>query len=205
MAKKPIIFSDPMVRAILAGHKTQTRRVIKLPIESDIASINLDGQGNWVMWAPIPVTDEQSIAHYPNGGGYPCPYGKPGDQLWVRESWRELIDVGLGHNFVVYRADGELLPAHAPNLGDAHWRPSIFMPRWASRITLRVTDVRAERLQDISEEDAKAEGATAWHDTIDGTVYRPDFHIRWDDINAKRGYPWASNCWVWAITFEVPA
>lgn len=77
------------------------------------------------------------------------------------------------------------------------------MPRWASRINLLIKSVRVERLQKISEADAKAEGVTAWHDTINGTVYAPEFKALWDTINAKRGHSWASNPWVFVIEFEV--
>lgn len=208
MSEKPILFSGEMVKAILDGRKWKTRRVITtLPIEPDTASINPDGVGNWVVWAPHPVTDEQSRQWYPNSAGFPCPYGKAGDTLWVRETWRR-SPVTLPDG-VQYRADnllrwfdGSEPTAIALPQRNGKWRPSIFMPRWASRITLRITDVKVERLQDISEGDAIAEGVGAWHDTKDGMVYRPEFQALWDTINAKRGFGWDANPWVWVLSFE---
>lgn len=209
MAEKPILFSAPMVNAILGGRKSMTRRVISLPIASDIASINPDGTGDWVMWAPNAVTDEYSICHYPNGGGFSCPYGKPGDTLWVRETFA--VNCVGGQDFLFYRADSY------PDGDGAPWKPSIFMPRKYSRITLRITDVRVERLQDISEADAIAEGLTSWSnekqpdithygiaivDEVWSTDPRLVFQRLWDSINAKRGYGWDANPWVWVVSFE---
>ena len=118
-----------------------------------------------------------------------APY-QTGDLVWVRETFGP----GIGDSpapqrvYVAYRANGE----YPERLRATHvWRPSIFMPRWASRLTLRVTDVRAERLQDICEEEAVEEGALG----VD------DFSALWDSINGKK-YPWSGNPWVWVITFE---
>jgi len=180
MVELPILFSGEMVRAILDGRKTQTRRVVKLPV-SEIGKM-VKYRGDWVL---------------------PCewsPYGKSGDRLWVRETWWQW---GGTEKRISYRAD--TLPSFAPNGG---FRPSIFMPRWASRITLEVVDVRVERLQDISEDDAKAEGVMAsggWNadDTEYCVGYRTAFSRLWDSINAKRGYSWATNPWVWAVEFKV--
>lgn len=222
MSEKPILFSAPMVQAILAGKKTQTRRVIKLPIDDDIASINPDGQGNWVMWAPTPATNEQSIAAYPDGGGWPCPYGNPGGMLWVKEAWRtyKIYDLRnatwMAEQCLAAGYKRAWAPIEYQDGSRCNWqrreeagrrRSARFMPRWASRITLRVVDVRVERLQDISEADICAELGCALEYPGPGPApYRRDlrgaFAGLWDGINAKRGYTWASNPWVWAVTFE---
>lgn len=169
-----ILFSVPMVRAILAGTKSQTRRIAKT------------APGYDHMTPPM----EQ------------CPYGKPGDRLWVRETWAPLRIDGVG-DVAAYRAtcendcfdalliDGALLSVHVRK-----WKPSIFMPRLASRITLEVTEVRVQRLQDITEEDAKAEGVRAC------TTCRDAFARLWDELNGERA-SWSSNPWVWCVTFSV--
>lgn len=216
--ERPILFSAPMVRAILDGRKTQTRRVVKgVP----------EGTTGWIfspehdrLWWP---TDGDDYL----GDGIACPYGRePGDRLWVREAWRALnrfnshpIEVG---SWVVYEADdnqGDARPAPTGRMGKL--RPSIHMPRWASRITLEITDMRMQRLQDISEEDAKAEGLypephpeggdrQVW---TTGGVWAADDAISaylhlWEDINNPKGWCaednphcWAANPWVWAVTF----
>jgi hypothetical protein len=228
MAEKPILFSGEMVRAILDGRKTQTRRVIKFPkhvpdfVTHDIASVNPDGRGDWVAWSPRPVTDEQSKKMYPNGGGFICPYG-PGDLLWVRETWatwRMYDDVKPSE----LSEDVSLWwPANGSSRRELHHkpgknRPSIFMPRWASRITLRVTDVRVERVQDISADDAIFEGAVdagvvAAYEASEYTEYGdeheiPDmcidqFRALWESINGPRGFGWDENPWVWVVEFEM--
>jgi hypothetical protein len=197
--EKPILFSGPMVRAILEGTKRQTRRVL-----------NPQPAPNDAGWYPSPL--HPRALHYASERhlrkGLPidfCPYGQPGDRLWVRETW------GPCAGGVVYRASED--PTACPDGGK--WKPSIFMPRWASRLTLEVTEVRVERLQEISEEDAKAEGAlfhdgggighSGWrHDPNHGFVYpsaRSSFAGLWDSINADRA-PWASNPWVWVVGFR---
>jgi hypothetical protein len=194
MKERPILFSGAMVRAILDGRKTQTRRVCKLQNASDYAY-------GGAMW-----TDRQQVDR--------CPYGQPGDRLWVRETWN-CIDTGRltqRQDWVRYRAtDGE----------EMRWRPSIFMPRWASRITLEITGVRVERVCDIINLDAYNEGFSSNEcDTCDGTGYWSDgeycedcsgeghisesgnFRALWDSINAKRGYGWEANPWVWVVEFK---
>lgn len=171
-----------MVRAILEGKKTQTRRVL-----------NRDKLYNGFAF------DDPRIARA-------CPYGQPGDKLWVRESMKIHPD-GVWH----YSADDATVYCKPEHESDmiiwAHHKetghcPSIFMPRWASRITLEVTGVRVERLHDISEDDAIAEGmevvpigASTWSD-------RHSFMILWNRINGARGYSWESNCWVWVVEFK---
>ena len=133
--------------------------------------------------------------------GIKCPHGQPGDQLWVRETW-----MAFEEDRIHYRADYAFDPKGDEEAGIT-WRPSIFMPRWASRIQLEITDVRVQRVNDISELDAIDEGAGATptaHLEWDGEPYeyRKRFHELWDTINAKRGFGWDKNPWVWAITFK---
>jgi len=210
MTTRPILFSAPMVRAILDGRKTQTRRVVDPQPPGSCVG--------WVNWGYRDKPDRWSAhAAATVGGGFPflsdkilCPYGAPGDELWVKETWRTCA--GLDHlkptdivmassEDIDYRATHNLTPLARPG----RWRPSIFMRRWMSRITLRITDVRVERLQEISLEDCMAEGI--------GHLYRyegpepaldADWRFRelWDSINAKRA-PWADNPWVWVVSFEV--
>jgi hypothetical protein len=163
---KPILFRGPMVRAILAGTKTQTRRICQGQRElSNEHDFQIDR----------------------------CPYGT--GRMWVREAWR--VHGGAEYEYMrdpgslMFRADME----ERFDCNDYRWRPSIFMPRWASRITLEITGVRVQRLQEITEADAKAEGAKHMPD------HRCHFREIWDDINSKRA-PWASNPWVWALTFK---
>ena len=175
MNERPILFSGPMVRAILADLKTQTRRVVKAP-----RSVAWDGRLS-------PPIDQ-------------CPYGTAGSKLWVRETWADTMG---DPPTAVYRADGERHPA-----SHLKWTPSIHMPRWASRLTLEIVNVRVERLQEISEADAKAEGDKNpfdGHLHNDGTPIESSAVLRfkclWDSINAKRA-PWASNPWVWVVEFR---
>ena len=190
MPERPILFSGAMVRAILDGRKSQTRRVIKLPA------------GRWHTGSGVfdrnPDGDEQHII-YGNCGinNLYCPYGSPGDVLWVRETWGVSScydgmaprDIHSGAK-IAYFASGGTSGVKA--------RPSIFMPRWASRISLRITRVEVQRVQVISTHDALAEGMVA----SDRESPTDAFHNLWDTINAKRGFPWESNPWVWALTFE---
>lgn len=181
MKDRPIIFSGAMVRAILDGTKTQTRRVIRLG-----RGVSILGDGN------LAQRDDHR-----------CPYGEPGDRLWVKETHQirqRVIGSRLTartETWVNYRADAENVE---------RWRPSIYMPRWASRITLELTDVRVQRVQSISEEDARAEGAPALAEGVDdaaafGLRHTVGFARLWDSINLDRA-PWAANPWVWALTFK---
>lgn len=197
MKERPIPFSGPMVRAILAGTKTQTRRVVRNPARLD--GLMLSGEEpDW------------------------CPYGRPGDRLWVRETWalhwylddaapKESIAAGADE-FWYQALDGVHDPATA--LASHHrgkWRSSRFMPREAARLTLEITDVRVQRLQEISDEDALAEGVQE----VDGefplreermTLPLHAFAFLWDQTQLRRknpgGLAWANNPWVWAITFR---
>ena len=194
MIEKPILFSGPLVRAILAGKKTQTRRVIK---------------PDWYRCLDLedPTDVEKALER--------CRYGKPGAQLWVRETWSgstiyDNTKPSLVHDGakVAYRASG----------GDRglKGRPSIFMPRWASRINLIVKGIRVERVHDIGWEDALAEGiepvpCSPCHDGAGctdcmgtGIGENPvhQFAELWESINGKRGYGWELNPWVWVVDFE---
>ena len=172
MNEHPILFSGPMVRAILEGRKTQTRRVMKP--QPDEGKMRWTGS-HWEMYLGYPIGHDVPISLY----------GQPGDLLWVRETWGTILDC----EGYIYRADG-------PHDGVRRWYPSIHMPRVASRLTLRITDVRVQRVQEISEEDARDEGTSGLLTSMTGFPYL------WNAINAKRGYCWADNPWVWALTFE---
>lgn len=202
MADKPIIFSGAMVRAILDGRKSQTRRVLK----------NRNGIDLGI--APTVRTDHPKLIAFdhPKGGPLTCvpwPYA-PGDRLWVREAhwFVHGIENGAKTICVMYRADGED--------SGCGFAPSIHMPRWASRLTLTVTDVRVQRLQEISEEDARAEGAhersrigddpmhPTWTMTGEGWRYetpREAFAALWQELHGSGA--WDANPWVVAITFSV--
>ncbi len=173
--ERPILFSAPMVRAILDGSKTQTRRIFKGTTEHK-GPYNLD---------------YMEAHRQASGWGRICPYGAPGDRLWVRETWAPWSD-GLGcadeSSWVLYRAD---TTRPEPN----RWRAPMAMPREASRILLEITDVRVQRLQYISDDDARAEGYDRSH-----AFPREWFALLWESINGDGS--WNANPWVWAITFR---
>lgn len=195
MKERPILFSALMVRAILADEKTQTRRVVKP--QPDI----IDSDGNARKYKPLEVVlnGELVVMHGPpddpRDARYvdrpiPCPYGMVGDRLWVRETWAWHPDCGGA----IYRATD---PGWDDNDYGIKWRPSIFMPRWASRLTLEVVSVRVERVQDISAADKEAEGLH------ENQGYGPAaFESLWNEINGKRGYGWEVNPWVWRVEFK---
>lgn len=232
-----------MVRAILAGEKTQTRRVVK-PLDKAHQIQNLETHGRTperysgkfndpASWG-FPYAEDGEDMPLDSWAHLLCPYGQPGDRLWVRET-HAYLDVTRSHlscfpvgngqvgpviwNVQVEYADGVehgrsaegiLPPKQTRERGDIGWRPSIFMHRWASRIDLELTGVRAQRLQDISEADASAEGAKSMdivtgRQTLDPNSRQGSYiaHYRhiWDSINGKTA-PWASNPWVWVLTFN---
>lgn len=236
MSIKPILFSGSMVRALMDGHKTQTRRVLDAECDHPVAVVSR-------LYDDTPSQPRAIVARDENDQFYKWPrtYAE-GDLLWVRESWSthwanddlkpSLIDPDIWS--IKYNADGTVRPAKrdgslATDNQFLKNRPSIFMPKWASRLTLRVTDVRIQRLQEISEDDALSEGVIeSWEIVdivgtphgpreIDGYRYRvPEMHDDegfecagdafadlWDRLNAKRGFGWDSNPWVAAYTFEV--
>jgi hypothetical protein len=196
MKERPILFSAPMVRALLDGSKTQTRRVAK--------NVNHVSSGGAPMCID-PNSDDWSVK---------CPYGQPGDQLWVREAWHDnsgAYKAGKSQP-IYYRADFQQ-GAYNTVL---RWKPSIHMPRWASRIELEITSVRVERLQDISEADAKKEGIEPFtdfkksghwlrydKDTLNGYVGNPveSYASLWESINGPGS--WDLNPWVWVVEFKV--
>ena len=196
---KPILFSGEMVRAILDGRKTQTRRVIK-PQPAFVANYYESGKKR-TAWSGG-SSDPKLLK---------CPYGQTGDLLWVRETWasHKYMDDTKPSDFT---AGAQMLPVwyRADNVQSderGNWRPSIFMPRWASRITLRVAGVSVDRVQDMSDEDCINEGMWMYSPNNAGPapeiLSRGDFAELWDSINAKRGYAWDSNPWVWVVEFEV--
>lgn len=202
MSERPILFSAEMVRAILKGDKTQTRRVMKAqPYPDSIVTVEhyhptvIDRHGD------MQPGKEIFGAHWDDGEqGLRCPHGAPGDLLWVREG-HAIVTKPAAYTW--YRLDHPEACGSGPRV-DVKWRPSIHMPRWASRITLRITDVRVERLQDISEDDARAEGAcrTDW-EYDDGECCDTDreaFSHLWNRINGPGA--WEANPWVWLIEFE---
>ena len=218
MKARPILFSGPMIRALLSGAKTQTRRVVKLQPEDvfahEVASYS-QATGATVHYpkdaTATVFSDGLWYSLGPSAAGpIACPYGQPGDVLWVRETWSRAKLYPASHE-MFYRADGDVLGRQL-SLSyverEKCWRPSIHMPRWASRLTLRITDVRVERVQEISEDDAIAEGV----DTITmadvarqaAWSRRQDFSRLWDSINGQRaGCSWADNPWCWCLTFDV--
>ena len=190
MKEHPVLFSGAMVRAILEGRKTQTRRIIKECPPAPIAEILRVDRHGFIHW--VDYNGKEWI------GGKKCPYGVAGDRLWVRETWLPFdADHVIGGKEWAYRADcGPGSEAARMDMG-YRWRPSIHMPRRSSRITLEVTDVRVQRVQEISAEDIQSEGIE-----LVGN-YRAHFRELWDSINSARGYGWSTNPWGWAISFKV--
>lgn len=179
MSDHPILFSGAMVRAILEGRKTMTRRVCIPRFDDRTPCEHYGPQGTDFM-----------ARHCEHGSeGQRCPHGLPGDRLWVRETFARCACGKQECTALYFRADGPVVNDGAQRYA---WRPSIFMPRWASRITLELTAVRVERLQDMTDADAIAEG-------LEGCA---NFRELWDSLNAKRGYSWAKNPWVWVLSFK---
>lgn len=223
MRERPILFSGPMVRAILADRKTQTRRLAQFPLRS-----RSDGAKRRI-FTEQDVAEVNQLLLGPQRSPLrqvACPYGVPGDRLWAKETFAlslhdpETTDPDVKNPAYwdppVYRADGDnqgggwtrRTESGSDERIDPPWRPSIFLPRWASRITLAVTKVRIQRLQDITQSDAAAEGLSG--PLVDpeldklvnqiGRTPRDAFAELWDAINGKRA-PWSSNPWVWAVEF----
>jgi hypothetical protein len=213
---RPIIFGDESVRAILAGRKTQTRRVVNpqpnpcdhyafsqhagYPIPTEWKAF---GDGTWYC-----ATCGNGVHEVRRDfSGIRCPYGVPGDRLWVKETWQ----VNSPPSGYIYCADESWLPE------GTHWRNAMFMPRVASRITLETTEVSVQRVQDIGKQDAIAEGisvfplqsaddTSAWYQSSPGVHQersaKASYAALWDSFNAKRDYSWASNPWVWVLEFR---
>jgi len=207
MKYRPILFSAPMVRALLDGSKTQTRRVInpqpEFVLEPSDYKLAVGGKmlsgkkSEWLHWNGSRIAELNDSR---------CPYGQPGDRLWVREAWAEPTSLDPGPTF--YRADYPFnVPSHFQNIlreDQIKWKPSIHMRRDQSRITLEVTGVRVERLQDISEADAFAEGTPAgfWeYGNGEGTeTAKESYECLWEFINGPGS--WEPNPWVWVIKFK---
>lgn len=191
MKERPILFSAPMVRALLAGTKTQTRRVVKPQPTGFVGGPGVTLCDS----SPAPLVPMNDFAGT-CGQEIICPYGQPGDRLWVRETWHDASSAL--HSCALYRADGG-------EIYGGKWAPSIHMPRWASRITLEITSARAERLQDISEADALAEGCNVHpdhHGKPPTSIYSPVQAYRdlWERINGPGS--WDANPWVWVVEFR---
>jgi hypothetical protein len=246
MTERPILFSGPMIRALLAGKKTQTRRIVKAPKCATVhGRVSYDDRHFVDVGGAFTPKGEQYI-HWAYGGGdlgkdilqqrVFSPHGTIGDRLWVRETWCELDDdhrhdltklrdamiefggkTALRRNGAAYAADitpGDESDRIRKEYG-YKWKPSIFMQRWASRITLEIVRVRVERLHAITEDDARAEGVDGLIPTFASThlkgvrpmpchvatTCREHFEWLWDKINGKRA-PWASNPWVWVLEFR---
>ena len=177
---KPIIFSGDSVRAILDGRKTQTRRVIKPQPPEWFAPTVIDRHGE-----ERPGDDVYGIYDADGEWGIKCPY-RPDQVLWVRETWARVEMPNDLPDKIVYRAtDTQAMPGR--------WLSPIHMPREAARLFLLVTAVRAERVREITEEDA----IESEHGT-----HRAGFEALWDSLNAQRGYGWNKNPWVWVVQFE---
>lgn len=198
MKERPLLFSAPMVRALIAGTKSQTRRVVKAP-GWDPASPEYGGLTGIKQHADERIGLQAYFWHARSAlaHGVRCPYGQPGDRLWVRETWRRYGDG------IAYRADyGDASFAdevHAP------WKPSIHMPRCLSRITLEITGVRVERLKDISADDAYDEGAADWAAETQRNGNKWPNIVRayqglWESINGPGS--WDANPWCWVIEFR---
>jgi hypothetical protein len=203
--ERPIIFSGPMVLAILEGRKTETRRVIQEQPE---------WENGWVLG------DASELLKTGIVRGVKCPYGRVGDTLWVKETFRYDVE-----NAIEYKADGRIRLVTPPKgyewqeddhdkHGRTRWRPSIHMPRWASRIHLDIEGLGVHRIDEITSDGAMAEGVLPrpsddlWDllSPITQDAYRETaismFRDLWDHINAKRGYPWDDSPWIWLVQFR---
>ncbi|EBV5225938.1 hypothetical protein DO700_23430 [Salmonella enterica subsp. enterica serovar Litchfield] len=208
MKERGMIFNAEMVNAILSGRKTQTRRPIKWK-QTRFTEIAERDDGSLWPWAE----------DCERGGDiwFACPYGEIGDRIWVRETWQVIHDHIDESSHVEYRTYAPSIPkekdrywhtVYAEHFGDESreergfpWRPAIHMPRWASRILLEITDVRVERLRDLSEEDAKSEGIIpSAGGVLPGWEYRINFRDLWMDIYGTDN--WEANPWVWVIEFK---
>ena len=209
MKKHPILFKGEMVQAILDGRKTQTRRTVNVQPPTDKHQLlnimdSTDkrqvGKSHWAVLNAEKTNVIESDKRY-----FSCPYGKPGDRLWVRETHaivprtayaqstgvQQVLRPDDSHDAAIYRQGWER------STGGIRWCPSIHMPRWASRITLEITNVRVERLHDITPDDAEAEGIVITEHTPQAVQ---QFSRLWRDINGDNS--WASNPWVWVIEFK---
>lgn len=246
--ERPILMCGEMIRAVLSGQKTQTRRIIDLlkSLSKEQRSVGFTfnaefataGDLSWLSeiggsnGADLKKCQQLNVPmRHPEDAAMPwddcgrtrlyCPHGEPGERLWVKETfqhtdgwypvektpWKNCIR-GDKATWVDYAA------TYKPEKGEERyfpWKPSIFMPRWASRITLEIQSIRVERVQDISEDDARAEGGSIKCKYVGNRCnsnrcaahhYRRGFEALWDSINAKRGFGWQANPWVWVVEFK---
>lgn len=216
----PILFKPEMVRAILENRKTQTRRILKIqPAKGWTPDLYCTGVPH-LGWSNYRRRGDGVWEQ--DGTRYYCPYGKPGDRLWVKETFsfprsfddRKPTQI-LPDPGIEYLAGGTTV--NAEHLCDrGKWRPSIFMPRWASRIILEVKDVRVQQLHEITDADAYAEGVqvpvtprgkallcVSQKRPVPGVGAVPEFAALWESINGKRGFGWDINPWLWRIEFEI--
>ena len=228
MTERPILFNSEMVRAILEGRKTQTRRPVKPLSDYDFSDNVWRGNSAGISGFMFTHGEEKKLDNFAI-----CPYGQPEDELWVRETFCLENNFNADDSFNPPHSDGRPIRYHddddngrwweqphyratdpAPELCYEHkdgpcviWKPSIYMPRWASRIQLRITNVSVERVQEINDHGARMEGVKGVPDKlVDGsswTDYRGEFKTLWDSINQKRGYGWDKKPWVWVVEFEV--
>jgi len=217
MKERSILMATESVLGILEDRKTQTRRVLKP--QPDLGLDPFDSYSHIEVGQYHPTMIDKDGEEYPGDEifgaytddgewGWKCPYGQVGDRLWMRETWA-VMAMSESTIDIWYKASDIKDHLTLPNSSErakyytevGSWRPSIHMPRWASRITLEITEIRVERLQEITEEDAKAEGCVK--QIKDGLIFDSAIHEYswlWDSLNAK--YPWESNPWVWVISFK---
>jgi hypothetical protein len=205
--ERPIIFSGEAVRAILDGKKSQTRRVMDQRLAY---RFDLERDGSFIAWG-----DEYGEWHEKPDEF--CPYGRIGYHLWVKETWMDFPEYETGPFLPgkrpIKRYDYAYKADKADPNPDDKWFSSIFMPRRASRITLEITDIRVERLQDITEEDMRSEGIKIYDEdaplrivscapSFDFLQPRNRFISQWNALNSKRGFGWDANPWVWVVSFR---
>lgn len=243
MKERPILFSAPMVRAILEGRKTQTRRLVKLPHHNPLGVWEpcvIGGESGGRTSSGETIPQQQAIWHTRTGDSIACPHGQPGDRLWVRETFTVEHQVesdqspphsdgrpvyqcphGSGWRQAHYRATDPAPELQYEDMSadcepECRWKPSIHMPRWASRILLEVVSVRAERLHDISEAGALAEGVSSLRgegrffmdyrksgngtDDFTAGSAKYSFQTLWESIRGEES--WNANPWVWVIEFR---
>jgi len=209
MRERPILFNCAMVRAILAGQKVQTRRAVKWNKVASGLNLRFTGLSaqrypkGWVLESDSRTSSEWRCQPTP------CPFGQPGDRLWVRETWMDLTGTGIEHRDLAtgkrtryaYGAESPKGSASDEARKDygLRWRPSIHMPRAACRLVLEITAVRVERLQAIDAQDCIAEGITTRFTVDDGN---DDLRIQFRDLWDSTGGDWDSNPWVWVIEFK---
>jgi hypothetical protein len=219
MKDRPILFNGLMARALLDGRKTQTRRIVKLPHANPLGKwevVPWGGPNGGATREGHTVPFQNAIGHSRTGEIFCCPYGQPGDRLWVRETFVQGYPSDDDGRLLQYDDDGKEFPINTwyratdPGLAwvdddgftsdvKVPWKPSIHMPRAVSRITLEIVSVRVERLQDISDADALAEGVDRTNTSIPGYA-KERYHQLWESINGDGS--WEANPWVWVVEFK---